>query len=112
MKASAPNRQGRPMSVLPDSPASLWLDQYGPYTPLPRLEGEVDLDVAVIGGGLVGMATAIHLRRMDPALSVGLLEARTVGYGASGRNGSFAMTGVGLGFGVMAMTGSHGVTSR
>lgn len=92
------------MSVLPDSPTSLWLDQYGDYSPTPRLEGEVDLDVAVIGGGLVGMATAIHLRRMSPSTSVGVLEGRTVGYGASGRNGSFAMTVVGLGFGVTAMT--------
>src|SRR5690625_7590457 len=108
MKASAPNRQGRPMSVLPDSPASLWLDQYGPYTPLPRLEGEVDLDVAVIGGGLVGMATAIHLRRMDPALSVGLLEARTGGDGAAGGNGAAALTVVGVGCGGTAVARGTG----
>src|SRR5699024_8537921 len=80
----------------------VWLDQFGPYTPQPPLEGELDLDIAVIGGGLVGMATAIHLLRKDSSLRVGVLEARTVGYGASGRNGSFAMTVVGLGFGVTA----------
>src|SRR5690625_3723765 len=90
------------MTLLPDSPLSMWLDTFGPYTPQDELEGEVDLDVAVVGGGLVGMATAIHLLRKDPSLNVGVLEARTVGYGASGRNGSFAMTVVGLGFGVTA----------
>ncbi len=91
------------MSVLPDGPESLWLAQYGDYRAEPALAGEQSVDVAVIGGGLVGMATAIHLRRMDPSVSVGVLEARDVGYGASGRNGSFAMTVVGLGFGVTAL---------
>jgi len=91
------------MSLLPDSPLSLWLDQYGEYVPAPSLEGEVTVDVAVIGGGLTGMATAIHLMRDDSSLRVAVLEARTVGYGASGRNGSFAMTVVGLGFATTAL---------
>ena len=34
------------------------------------------------------MATAIALKRREPSLDVALVEARTVGYGASGRNGS------------------------
>lgn len=91
------------MSELPDSPASLWLDQFGPYQEQPPLEGDLSVDVAVVGGGLVGMATAIHLKRSDSSLRVAVLEARTVGYGASGRNGSFAMTVVGLGFSVTAL---------
>ena len=89
--------------ALPDSPLSLWLDQYGQYTPEPSVSGQVDTDVAVIGGGLTGLATALHLRRQDPSLRVAVLEARSIGYGASGRNGSFAMTVMGLGFGVTAM---------
>lgn len=91
------------MTTLPDSPLSLWLDQYGDYTPEPPLEGELTADVAVIGGGFTGFATACELKRLDPALDVALVEARTAGYGASGRNGSFAMTVVGLGFGTTAM---------
>ena len=63
----------------------------------------MSVDVAVIGGGLTGMATAIALKGRDPSLTVAVLEAKTVGYGASGRNGSFAMTVVGLGFGTTAM---------
>jgi len=88
---------------LPDSALSLWLDTYGPYTPEPALKGEIDADVAIIGGGFTGLATARELRRAEPSLKVAVLEAKTVGYGASGRNGSFAMTVVGLGLGVSAM---------
>ena len=88
---------------LPNSPLSLWLDTYGPYTPEPPLKGEINADVAIIGGGFTGLATAREIRRADPSLKVAVLEAKTVGYGASGRNGSFAMTVVGLGLGVTAM---------
>ena len=92
-----------PVRELPDSPLSLWLAEYGEYVPEAPLAGEVDVDVAVIGGGLTGMAAAIALKRRDPSLDVAVLEARTVGYGASGRNGSFAMTVIGLGFGTTAL---------
>jgi glycine/D-amino acid oxidase-like deaminating enzyme len=88
---------------LPDSPPSLWLAEYGDYQPESALAGDISVDVAVIGGGYLGMATAIALRRRDPAPSVAVLEAKTAGYGASGRNGSFAMTVIGLGFGTTAM---------
>jgi glycine/D-amino acid oxidase-like deaminating enzyme len=91
------------IQTLPDTPLSLWLDQNGQYAPEPSVTGQVDTDVAVMGGGLTGLATAIHLKRHDPSLRVVVLEARNVGYGASGRNGSFAMTVMGLGFGVTAM---------
>ncbi|MGZ6727200.1 MAG: NAD(P)/FAD-dependent oxidoreductase, partial [Gaiellaceae bacterium] len=91
------------MSDLPASPPSLWLAEYGDYRPEPPLEGGLEVGAAVIGGGLTGMATAIALKRRDPSLEVAVLEAETVGYGASGRNGSFAMTVIGLGFGTTAM---------
>jgi glycine/D-amino acid oxidase-like deaminating enzyme len=88
------------MEPLPDSPLSLWLDTYGPYTPTSCLQGDREVDVAVIGGGFTGVMTAYHLKVTEPSLRVALLEAKTIGYGASGRNGSFAMTVVGLGFDV------------
>jgi glycine/D-amino acid oxidase-like deaminating enzyme len=89
--------------VLPDSPASLWLAEYGDYESEAALAGELSADVAVIGGGLTGMAAALAVKERDPSLEVAVLEAREVGYGASGRNGSFAMTVVGLGFGTTAL---------
>jgi glycine/D-amino acid oxidase-like deaminating enzyme len=91
------------MQHLPDSPPSLWLAEYGDYQPEPALVGDLTFDVAVIGGGFTGLATAIALKQREPTLDVAVLEARTVGYGASGRNGSFAMTVIGLGFGTTAM---------
>jgi len=56
------------------------------------LAGDLRADVAVIGAGYTGLATAYHLKTADPALSVAVLEADTVGHGASGRNGGFVMT--------------------
>lgn len=49
------------------------------------LESEIDADVCVIGGGYTGLSSAIHLAKLG--LSVVLLEAHQVGWGASGRNG-------------------------
>ena len=87
----------------PDSPKSLWLDTFGAYTPEPALEGELNVDVAVIGGGFTGLMTAYEIKRAEPGLNVTLFEANYIGYGASGRNGSFAMTVVGLGIGTSTM---------
>jgi glycine/D-amino acid oxidase-like deaminating enzyme len=91
------------MQDFPDSPLSLWLAEFGGYAPNEPLVGDVRVDVAVIGGGFLGLSTALALRQRDPSLDVAVLEAKSVGYGASGRNGSFAMTVIGLGFGITAM---------
>lgn len=87
---------------LPEAPRSLWLDQCAPYVPNPPLQEDVRVDVAIIGGGFTGLVTAYELKRAEPGLRVAVLEAREVGYGSSGRNGSFAMTVVGLGFSATA----------
>ncbi len=57
----------------------------------PSLAGDIDCDVAVIGGGLVGLTTALELARSGK--NVVLLEARRIGWGASGRNGGFVSSG-------------------
>ena len=54
----------------------------------PRLDHDLDVDVAVIGGGLAGSATALDLA--ERGVGVALIEARHIGWGASGRNGGFA----------------------
>lgn len=57
----------------------------------PRLQGEHDCDVCVIGAGFTGLSTAIHLRRRGYKVTV--LEAHRVAWGASGRNGGHVGTG-------------------
>lgn len=57
----------------------------------PQLEGSVEADICIIGGGYTGLSCAIHLR--EKGYSVVLLEAERVGWGASGRNGGHCSTG-------------------
>lgn len=79
------------------SDKGLWHATYGPYEPNRPLAGDLQADVAIVGGGFTGMATAYYLLKADPGIKVVVLESEVVGYGASGRNGSFAMTVIGLG---------------
>lgn len=60
--------------------------------PRPTLQGRHRVDVAIIGGGYTGLWTAYHLLGSEPSLEVAIVESESVGFGASGRNGGFAMT--------------------
>ena len=61
--------------------------------PFPALTDDLVADVCVIGGGFTGVNTAIELAQRG--LSVILLEARRIGWGASGRNGGQLIRGIG-----------------
>ena len=54
------------------------------------LDGSTDVDVAIVGGGYTGLWTAYYLAVADPGLRIAVIEARTAGFGASGRNGGWA----------------------
>lgn len=49
------------------------------------------VDVAIVGGGFTGLSTAAWLRRLAPKKSVLVLEAASLGEGASGRTGGLAL---------------------
>ena len=58
----------------------------------PVFEGEGKYDVAVIGGGFTGLSAALACA--EKGLSVALVEAKTIGFGASGRNGGQLIPGL------------------
>jgi glycine/D-amino acid oxidase-like deaminating enzyme len=66
-----------------------WLDEAPPVEPQPALEGELDVDVAIVGGGYTGLWTALAVMELEPPARVAVLEAALCGEGPSGRNGGF-----------------------
>jgi glycine/D-amino acid oxidase-like deaminating enzyme len=70
-------------------PRAYWLDRLTGRPPRPRLEGVVDADLCIVGGGFTGLWAALAAKQRDPAREVVLAEAETIGFGASGRNGGF-----------------------
>ena len=67
-----------------------WIAEAGSPDVLPSLEGAIDADVVIVGGGFTGLWTAWHLTEADPDLRVVLLESHRIGHGPTGRNGGFA----------------------
>jgi len=68
-----------------EHPASYYAATANPHPAYPALDGQVETDVCVVGGGFSGLSAALHLA--ERGYRVTLLEAARVGWGASGRNG-------------------------
>ena len=66
----------------------------GPAPDLPRLEGDVEVDVCVVGLGGSGLACVGELVRLGARVAG--VEAGRVGGGAAGRNGGFLLAGLAL----------------
>ncbi|MGE0742158.1 MAG: NAD(P)/FAD-dependent oxidoreductase [Hyphomonadaceae bacterium] len=62
-----------------------------PFAPAPTLQGEARADIVVIGGGYTGLHAALNA--VERGLSVIVLEAGRIGWGASGRNGGQMIPG-------------------
>ncbi|KHL17273.1 UNVERIFIED_CONTAM: FAD-dependent oxidoreductase [Mumia flava] len=71
------------------APAPYWTDRPGAPEPTEPVRGTLRADLAVVGGGLTGIWSAILAKEADPSCDVVLLEAGTIAHGASGRNGGF-----------------------
>ena len=77
-----------------DDNVSMWAQTVDRVEPRPALEGRVNADVVIVGAGFTGMSTAYEMSGRFPQLGIVVLEARTVGNGASGRNGGMMLNWV------------------
>lgn len=71
------------------SPTPFWLDSVDRPRPSHPLRADLSADLVVVGGGYCGLWTALIAKETDPERDVVLIEAREVGWAASGRNGGF-----------------------
>jgi len=75
--------------------ASYYEASVGPREPRPALRGLHQAQVCIVGAGFAGLATALGLLERG-VRDVIVVEARRVGFGASGRNGGFVFGGYSL----------------
>jgi glycine/D-amino acid oxidase-like deaminating enzyme len=73
-------------------PNSLWVATTARPEPFPILQGERHVDVCIVGGGFMGLSTALTLA--GKGVSVAVLEAAEIGWGASGRNNGIVAPGL------------------
>ena len=73
---------------------SLWNSSSKEYREYNSLSGNVKVDFLIVGGGFTGCSAA--LSAAESGASVALLEARTIGYGGSGRNVGLVNAGLWL----------------
>jgi len=72
-----------------DANTSPWIGDRPPKTP--PLDKDIEVDVAVIGGGYTGLSAAYHMKRLLPRQTFVVLEARELGHGASGRHAGMCL---------------------
>jgi glycine/D-amino acid oxidase-like deaminating enzyme len=70
---------------------SLWTLEAPPMARAPRLSGDRELDVAIVGGGYTGLACGYYMKKLRPQWSVAVLESHRLGSGASSRNSGMAL---------------------
>ncbi|MEI9428338.1 NAD(P)/FAD-dependent oxidoreductase [Mesorhizobium sp. Cs1299R1N3] len=79
---NAPVRQGA-------NGTSLWHAINRDRRERPTLQGRLDVDLAIVGGGFSGLSTALHAA--EKGISVAVLEAEIIAWGATGRNAGFVV---------------------
>lgn len=87
----ASNRQGIGKPTISDYANSYYAATANAAVLRPALEGDIEADICVVGGGFTGTSAALHLAGLG--YKVVLLEAERIGWGASGRNGGIVGVG-------------------
>src|SRR5438477_1569517 len=75
----------------PSESGNYYRARLGPARARASLSGDAKADVCIIGGGFTGLSAALHLANLGARPL--LVEAGTIGFGASGRNGGQIHTG-------------------
>lgn len=68
---------------------SFWWQDIGLPIERAALGGDIEVDVAIVGGGYTGLWTAYYLACHEPSCRIVVIEQRFAGFGASGRNGGW-----------------------
>jgi gamma-glutamylputrescine oxidase len=89
--SQAVNGNARPAAASPLDAPNYYQATARPYAAFPPLDGSLTVDAVVIGAGFTGLSAALELRAKG--MRVAVLEALTIGWGASGRNGGQVCTG-------------------
>ena len=95
----AGGKQATNETALDVAPSSIWFDG-GPRREFPSLAEDLEVDVAVVGGGIFGLTTAVLLARSGAR--VALLEARRIGDGVTGHSTAKVSSLHGLTYGGLA----------
>lgn len=86
---SSAHRRLAAQSLSDAQPICYWLDDADAPALRDPLDGDTTAQLAVVGGGYSGLWTALLAKQRDPDRDVVLLEGKTIGWAASGRNGGF-----------------------
>lgn len=93
---------------------SVWLqDALAAETPLAAdpLDGDLKVDVAIVGGGYTGLWAALELKARKPSLDVAVIERDVCGAGASAANAGFALS-IWMAVAALAKTGGEEEAAR
>jgi gamma-glutamylputrescine oxidase len=77
--------------MIDPAPQGYYAASAGPAPQRPSLSGRQKADICIIGAGYTGLSAALEAAAAGPRVVV--LEAQSVGFGASGRNGGQIHTG-------------------
>ena len=93
-----PEREAKVRAMHNSEAPSLWLDQvtsgtasgHGAALRSP-LTQSASVDIVIVGAGYTGLWSAYYLAKRLPDASIAIVESKTVGFGASGRNGGWCI---------------------